>query len=42
MQIQKQTGQDQFGASTNATLSPGESHTRCHKSVSSSTYLTTQ
>jgi len=36
MQIQKPAGQTQFGTSTNATLSPGGSHTRYHKSVSSS------
>jgi hypothetical protein len=42
MQIQKQAGQDQFGTSRNATLSPGQSHTRYHKSVSSSSQLTTQ
>ena len=35
MQIQKPAGQIQFGASTNATLSPGGSPTRYHKSVSS-------
>jgi hypothetical protein len=33
MQIQKQAGQDQFGASRNATLFPGQSHTRYYKSA---------